>query len=82
MEITAIMISFPLILRIVTWIPCAIFMGCYLQKILVFDRDKLNQNDQISYDIFLREMKMNLEGIDLHFAINNVCDAQYPVYAF
>jgi uncharacterized protein (DUF885 family) len=47
------------------------FYGGYLSKILVFDRDKLNQEDQISYDIFLREMKMNLEGIDLHLAPNN-----------
>jgi uncharacterized protein (DUF885 family) len=48
------------------------FFGSYLDKILQFDREKLNQNDRISYDIFAREMKINLEGIDLHFAINNV----------
>ena len=48
------------------------FYGGYLNKILVFDRDKLNRNDQISYDVLLREMKMDLEGIDLHLAINNV----------
>lgn len=48
------------------------FYGGYLQKIFVFDRDKLNQNDQISYDIFLREMKMDLEGIELHFDITNI----------
>ena len=48
------------------------FFGSYLEKILVFDREKLNQNDRISYDIFVREMKINLEGIGLHFAINNV----------
>ena len=47
------------------------FYGRYLDKVLVFDRDKFNQNDQISYDIFTREMKMNLEGIDLHLSINN-----------
>jgi uncharacterized protein (DUF885 family) len=47
------------------------FYGRYLNKILVFDRDKLNRNDQISYDIFLREMKMQLDGIDLHLSINN-----------
>ncbi len=49
-----------------------IFYNEYLHKILVFDRDKLNQNDQISYDIFLREMKINLEGLDLHLTIDNV----------
>jgi uncharacterized protein (DUF885 family) len=48
------------------------FYGSYLKKILVFDRDKLNQNDRISYDIFTREMKMSLEGIDFHLVINNV----------
>ena len=48
------------------------FFGRYRDKILAFDRDKLNANDQISYDIFTREMKINLEGIDLHLAINNV----------
>ena len=47
------------------------FYGLYLRKILVFERDKLNQNDGISYDILLREMHMNLEGMDLHFALNN-----------
>jgi uncharacterized protein (DUF885 family) len=48
------------------------FYGSSLQKALVFERDKLNQNDQISYDIFVREMKMSLEGIDLHLVINNI----------
>src|ERR1700759_93058 len=48
------------------------FYGGYLNKIRVFDRDKLNRNDQISYDVLLRELKMDLEGIDLHLAINNV----------
>src|ERR1700682_4155990 len=48
------------------------FYGNYLNKILVFDREKLNRNDQISYDILTREIKMDLEGIDLHLAINNV----------
>jgi uncharacterized protein (DUF885 family) len=48
------------------------FYGSYLRKILVFDRDQLNRNDRISYDIFLREMKINLEGLDLHLTINIV----------
>ncbi len=48
------------------------FYGRYLDKILEFDRDKLNRNDQISYDILLRELKMDLEGIDLHLAIDNL----------
>ncbi len=48
------------------------FYGGYLQKALAFERDKLNQNDRISYDIFVREMKMSLEGIGLHLVITNV----------
>ncbi len=48
------------------------FYGIYLHKILAFDRERFNQNDQISYDILLRELKMDLEGIDLHLVINNV----------
>ena len=48
------------------------FYGNYLNKTLFFEREKLNQNDQISYDILIRELKMDLEGIDLHLAINNV----------
>jgi uncharacterized protein (DUF885 family) len=48
------------------------FFGGYLRQILLFDRDQLNANDQISYDIFLREMKIYLEGLDLHVTINVV----------
>jgi uncharacterized protein (DUF885 family) len=48
------------------------FYGSYVNRVLIFDRDKLNQNDQISYDVLTRELKMDLEGIDLHLAINNV----------
>jgi uncharacterized protein (DUF885 family) len=46
------------------------FYSAYLSKILVFNRDKLNRNDQISYDVLFRELKMDIEGIDLHLAIN------------
>src|SRR3954465_3390668 len=35
------------------------FYGGYLNKIVVFDREKLNRNDQISYDVLVRETKMN-----------------------
>lgn len=48
------------------------FYRNYLGKINGFERDKLNKNDQVSYDIFKREMEMSLEGIDLHLAINTV----------
>ena len=48
------------------------FYKIYLNKVLAFDRERFNQNDQISYDILLRELRMDLEGIDLHLVINNV----------
>ena len=35
----------------------------YLAAINKFDRSKLNQNDQISFDMFKREMEMQLEGL-------------------
>jgi uncharacterized protein (DUF885 family) len=35
----------------------------YLQAIARFDRQSLNKNDQISYDIFKRDMEMGLEGL-------------------
>lgn len=48
------------------------FYGSYLSKIMFYNREELNQNDQISYDILVRELKMDLEGIDLHLVINNI----------
>ncbi len=48
------------------------FYDRYLSKILVFDRDKLNRNDKISYDVFARQMKINSEGIDLHLSLNPI----------
>lgn len=35
----------------------------YLSK---FERETLNSNDQLSYDVFKREMEMNLEGLGFH----------------
>lgn len=48
------------------------FYSDYLHKISSFNRDKLNNNDQISYDIFKREMEISLEGVNLHFSVNSV----------
>ena len=39
------------------------FYSRYLDGIKRFDRDRLNKNDQISYDIFKRDMEMALEGL-------------------
>jgi len=37
------------------------FYSRYLDSIKVYNREKLNDNDRISYDIFKREMEMQLE---------------------
>ena len=42
------------------------FYNRYLVYVTRFDREQLNSNDQISYDIFKREMEMNLEGFRFH----------------
>ena len=42
------------------------FYGKYASYLNVFDRSTLNQNDQISYDIFKREMEINIEGLSFH----------------
>jgi uncharacterized protein (DUF885 family) len=39
------------------------FYSRYLSYIGKYDRETLNANDQISYDIFKREMEMNIEGL-------------------
>jgi uncharacterized protein (DUF885 family) len=42
------------------------FYTAYLTRIQQFDRSKLAENDAISYDIFKREMEMQLEGLKLN----------------
>lgn len=42
------------------------FYTRYLDSIKTFNRDNLNENDRISYDIFKREMEMQLEGFAYH----------------
>lgn len=37
-----------------------------LYIVLKYNRDSLSENDQISYDIFKREMEMSLEGLTFH----------------
>jgi uncharacterized protein (DUF885 family) len=46
------------------------FYDGYLSKILIYERDNLSRNDQISYDVFIREMRINREGLDLHISLN------------
>lgn len=42
------------------------FYSRYADSVNSFDREKLNENDKISYDIFKREMAMQLEGMQFH----------------
>jgi uncharacterized protein (DUF885 family) len=42
------------------------FFNRYHVYITKFERETLNDNDKLSYDIFKREMEINLEGLDFH----------------
>ncbi len=42
------------------------FFNRYLVYVTRFDREQLNDNDKISYDIFKREMEMNIKGFKFH----------------
>ena len=43
-----------------------VFFGSELEGIQRFNPDRLNEKDRISYDIFKREMQMNLERLTFH----------------
>jgi len=42
------------------------FYSRYFTYLTRFERDKLNDNDKVSYDVFKKEMEMNLEGLSFH----------------
>ena len=42
------------------------FFTAFGDSLKQFDRGKLNDNDQVSYDIFKREMEMGVEGLGLN----------------
>ncbi len=42
------------------------FYNRYLVYVTKYDRENLSRQDQISYDIFKREMQLNLEGLTLN----------------
>lgn len=48
-------------------------------EIQKFNRDELNGNDRISYDIFKREMEVTLEGLSLRYFTNYVL---YPEHQY
>ena len=51
------------------------FYSRYQVFISKFERDALNENDQLSYDDFTREMEINLEGLTFH-------DNEFPLNQF
>jgi len=42
------------------------FYNKHLAFVKAFDRENLNANDKISFDIFKREMEMSIEGLSFH----------------
>ncbi len=42
------------------------FYNKYLAYVTKYDRETLNANDQVSFDIFKREMEMNIESLGYH----------------
>lgn len=42
------------------------FYSKHLAYVKAFDRENLNANDKISFDIFKREMEMSIEGLSFH----------------
>ena len=55
------------------------FFNRYLTSINKYNREDLDENDRISYDIFKREMEMSIEGIDLGYFGSSVL---YPDHKF
>ncbi|QQL49565.1 DUF885 domain-containing protein [Mucilaginibacter ginkgonis] len=43
------------------------FYSNYLERIKLYKRDDLNDGDKLSYDIFLYQMNINLDGFKHHF---------------
>ncbi|PWT71178.1 MAG: DUF885 domain-containing protein [Bacteroidetes bacterium] len=48
------------------------FFTSYLDRINAMNRELLNDNDRISYDVFKREMEMSIEGLGLGFVSSNI----------
>ncbi|MBS1597195.1 MAG: DUF885 domain-containing protein [Bacteroidetes bacterium] len=48
------------------------FYNDYLNRLAAFNRDHLNEKDKVSFDIFKREMEINLEGLSLKYVITTL----------
>ncbi len=55
------------------------FFSRYLTLISKFDRENLNANDKVSYDIFKREMQLTIDGINLGYFGSSIF---YPEYRY
>jgi uncharacterized protein (DUF885 family) len=55
------------------------FFSHYLDEIKKYNRDELSENDQLSFDIFKREMEITLEGLSLGWFANTVT---YPDHRY
>lgn len=49
-----------------------VFFQHYLDEIKKYDRNTLSENDQLSYDVFTKEMETTLEGLQLGWFANAV----------
>src|ERR1700741_4888783 len=58
------------------------FFSHYLDEIKKYTRDELSANDQLSYDIFKREMEITLEGLSLGWFANGVTNPDYRYIPF
>jgi uncharacterized protein (DUF885 family) len=58
------------------------FFTHYLDEIKKYNRDDLSSNDQISYDIFKREMEITLDGLSLGYFANTVTNPDHRYMPF
>ena len=58
------------------------FYARHLAAINGFKRESLNEQEQISYDVFKREMELSLQGLALGFLGNNVTAPDHRVLPF
>ena len=58
------------------------FYSHFLTAVSAVDTSKLNANDLISYKIFTREMKMQLEALDLNLIVGEVQSFYIPFQQF
>ena len=58
------------------------FFSHYLDEIKKYNRDNLSENDQLSYDVFKREMEITLDGLSLGWFANLVANPDHRYIPF